>query len=144
MNRNLHSPTKLTEFARDFDHEPETFLTKFVNRITNAYNTGYNTVNVVSQSQPQQKLPSSSADIVQQQQLSVDTPMIFSRTCSANSLNQLQQTISEKSPEKISNNISSSSDSTSFDCSGDKVCKELSCLITITKKINFSDRRYII
>lgn len=46
MNRNLHSPTKLTEFARDFDAEPETFLTKFVNKITNAYNSGYNTVNV--------------------------------------------------------------------------------------------------
>lgn len=49
MNRNLHSPTKLTEFARDFDAEPETFLTKFVNKITNAYNTGYNTVNIVPQ-----------------------------------------------------------------------------------------------
>lgn len=49
MNRNLHSPTKLTEFARDFDAEPETFLTKFVNKITNAYNSGYNTVNVVPQ-----------------------------------------------------------------------------------------------
>ncbi|KAJ6641206.1 putative 1-phosphatidylinositol 3-phosphate 5-kinase [Pseudolycoriella hygida] len=47
MNRNLHSPTKLTEFARDFDAEPETFLTKFVNKITNAYNSGYNTINVV-------------------------------------------------------------------------------------------------
>lgn len=47
MNRNLHSPTKLTEFARDFDIEPDSFLAKFVNRITNAYNSGYNTVNVV-------------------------------------------------------------------------------------------------
>lgn len=50
MNRNLHSPTKLTEFARDFDAEPETFLTKFVNKLTNAYNSGYNTVNVPNQS----------------------------------------------------------------------------------------------
>lgn len=47
MNRNLHSPTKLTEFARDFDIEPDTFFAKFVNRITNVYNSGYNTVNVV-------------------------------------------------------------------------------------------------
>lgn len=47
MNRNLHSPTKLTEFARDFDIEPDTFFTKFVNKITNVYNSGYNTVNVV-------------------------------------------------------------------------------------------------
>lgn len=46
MNRNLHSPTKLTEFARDFDSEPETFFSKFVNKLTNAYNNGYNTVNV--------------------------------------------------------------------------------------------------
>lgn len=47
MNRNLHSPTKLTEFARDFDIEPDTFFSKFVNKITNVYNSGYNTVNVV-------------------------------------------------------------------------------------------------
>lgn len=47
MNRNLHSPTKLTEFARDFDIEPDTFFAKFVNKITNVYNSGYNTVNVV-------------------------------------------------------------------------------------------------
>lgn len=45
MNRHLHSPTKLTEFARDFEEEPETFFTKFVNKITNVYNTSYNTVN---------------------------------------------------------------------------------------------------
>lgn len=47
MNRNLHSPTKLTEFARDFDIEPDTFFAKFVHKITNVYNSGYNTVNVV-------------------------------------------------------------------------------------------------
>lgn len=47
MNRNLHSPTKLTEFARDFDIEPDTFFAKFVNKITNVYNSGYNSVNVV-------------------------------------------------------------------------------------------------
>lgn len=52
MNRNLHSPTKLTEFARDFDIEPDTFLAKFVNKITNAYNSGYNSVNVVPTSSP--------------------------------------------------------------------------------------------
>lgn len=120
MNRNLHSPTKLTEFARDFDQEPETFLTKFVNKLTNAYNSGYNTVNIAPQPSPQPQshptpFPSSSAI-----QSSIDTPMIFSRTCSANSLNQLQQTIAEKSSEQISNNISSSSDSTSIDCSADK------------------------
>ncbi|GAB0091718.1 Putative 1-phosphatidylinositol 3-phosphate 5-kinase [Sergentomyia squamirostris] len=46
MNRNLHSPTKLTEFARDWDDEPETLLSKFVTKITNAYNASYNTVNV--------------------------------------------------------------------------------------------------
>ncbi|XP_059613913.1 putative 1-phosphatidylinositol 3-phosphate 5-kinase [Phlebotomus argentipes] len=46
MNRNLHSPTKLTEFARDWDEEPETLLSKFVTKITNAYNASYNSVNV--------------------------------------------------------------------------------------------------
>ncbi|XP_055916617.1 putative 1-phosphatidylinositol 3-phosphate 5-kinase [Eupeodes corollae] len=45
MNQHLHSPHKLTEFARDFEEEPETFLSKFVNKIQNAYNSSYNTVN---------------------------------------------------------------------------------------------------
>lgn len=46
-NRNLHSPTKLTEFARNFDTEPDTLLSKFVNKITYVYNSGYNSVNVI-------------------------------------------------------------------------------------------------
>lgn len=47
MHRNLHSPTKLTEFARDFDsEEPDSFFGKIVSRLTSAYNTSYNTVNV--------------------------------------------------------------------------------------------------
>lgn len=50
INRNLHSPTKLTEFARTFDNEPENFLNKVVNRITGVYNSGYNTVNIVPSS----------------------------------------------------------------------------------------------
>lgn len=46
INRNLHSPTKLTEFARDFENEPDTFLNKVVQKITNAYNSSYNSVNI--------------------------------------------------------------------------------------------------
>lgn len=46
MNRNLHSPTKMTEFAREFDEEPVTYFSKFVNKLTSAYNNGYNTVNI--------------------------------------------------------------------------------------------------
>ncbi|XP_055858683.1 putative 1-phosphatidylinositol 3-phosphate 5-kinase [Episyrphus balteatus] len=45
MNQHLHSPHKLTEFARDFEEEPETLLSKFVSKIQNAYNASYNTVN---------------------------------------------------------------------------------------------------
>lgn len=46
MNRNLHSPTKMTEFAREFDEEPITYFSKIVNKLTSAYNNGYNTVNI--------------------------------------------------------------------------------------------------
>ena len=60
MNRHLHSPTKLTEFAREFDEEPETLFTKFVNKLTNAYNTSYNTVNDL-QTAGVSNLPSSSS-----------------------------------------------------------------------------------
>ncbi|XP_017482911.1 PREDICTED: putative 1-phosphatidylinositol 3-phosphate 5-kinase [Rhagoletis zephyria] len=49
MNQHLHSPTKLTEFARDFeDGEPESLLDRFVNKIQNVYNQSYNTVNEVA------------------------------------------------------------------------------------------------
>lgn len=41
MNKNLHSSTALTEFARDFDEEPKTLFTKIVDKITiGIYNTG--------------------------------------------------------------------------------------------------------
>lgn len=48
MNQHLHSPTKLTEFARDFeDEETDSILGRFVNKIQNVYNQSYNTVNEV-------------------------------------------------------------------------------------------------
>lgn len=50
QNQNLHSLTKLTEFARDFENQPETLLGRFVNKIQNAYNHSYNTMNVISSS----------------------------------------------------------------------------------------------
>ncbi|XP_055381749.1 putative 1-phosphatidylinositol 3-phosphate 5-kinase [Condylostylus longicornis] len=68
MNRHLHSPTKLTEFARNFEEQPETLLTKFVNKITNAYNTSYNTVNDVPFSRD--SMAQSSSIISPQQNLS--------------------------------------------------------------------------
>ncbi|XP_037956790.1 putative 1-phosphatidylinositol 3-phosphate 5-kinase [Teleopsis dalmanni] len=54
MNQHLHSPTKLTEFARDFEDEPETIFGRFVNKIQNAYNQSYNTVNEAPISTPVQ------------------------------------------------------------------------------------------
>lgn len=53
QNQNLHSMTKLTEFVRDFEEEPDTLFGRFVNKIQNAYNQSYNTVNDLS-SVPQQ------------------------------------------------------------------------------------------
>lgn len=47
MNRHLHSPTQLTEFAREFEELPDTMFGKFVNRLTNVYNNSYNSVNEV-------------------------------------------------------------------------------------------------
>lgn len=71
MNRNLHSPTKLTEFPRDWDDEPTTLITKIKTKITSAYNTGYNIVNGApaefepssnhSINSPMEEVPSSSA-----------------------------------------------------------------------------------
>uniref|UniRef100_A0A1A9W6H5 1-phosphatidylinositol-3-phosphate 5-kinase n=1 Tax=Glossina brevipalpis TaxID=37001 RepID=A0A1A9W6H5_9MUSC len=64
MNQNLHSLTKLTEFARDFEEQPDTLLSRFVNKIQHAYNQSYNAVNDISsynqqqqQQQQQQQIP---------------------------------------------------------------------------------------
>lgn len=53
QNQNLHSMTKLTEFVRDFEEEPDTLFGRFVNKLQNAYNQSYNTVNDLSSSNPQ-------------------------------------------------------------------------------------------
>lgn len=49
MNRHLHSPTQLTEFAREFEEPPDTLFGKIVNRLTNVYNNSYNSVNEAQQ-----------------------------------------------------------------------------------------------
>lgn len=38
MNKNLHCKTALTEFARDFDEDKDTYISKLVNKITVVYN----------------------------------------------------------------------------------------------------------
>lgn len=81
MHRNLHSPTKLTEFARDFDVEPETFLTKFVNKLTNAYNSSYNSINNPT---------SQSVTVTAGTDAQPINPSIFSRPASSSSISQQQ------------------------------------------------------
>lgn len=71
MHKNLHSPTKLTEFARDWEEEEDdTLIGKLVTKLTNVYNTGYNSVNVApntsqaatsSQNEPDIPIPTSDA-----------------------------------------------------------------------------------
>ncbi|KAG4067595.1 hypothetical protein HA402_005367 [Bradysia odoriphaga] len=124
MNRNLHSPTKLTEFARDFDAEPETFLTKFVNKLTNAYNSGYNTVNVPPP-----------GNIVNVSGSSTNSPVHLSRSNTdyfvtsgqhAPATESLNPTLTHESNEPVSGEQKSStptpttSDSISVDDSGEK------------------------
>lgn len=47
MNRNLHTQNKLTEFSREFEEEPETLFSKLVNKVSSAYNSNYNTINII-------------------------------------------------------------------------------------------------
>ncbi|KAH8277660.1 hypothetical protein KR018_003254, partial [Drosophila ironensis] len=47
-HQHLHSPTKLTEFARTFEDKPESLFGRVVNKIQNVYNQSYNTVNDIS------------------------------------------------------------------------------------------------
>lgn len=51
MNRNLHTKNKLTEFSREFEEEPETLFSKFVSKVSSAYNSNYNTINVIPSNQ---------------------------------------------------------------------------------------------
>lgn len=51
MNRNLHTQNKLTEFSREFEEEPETLFSKFVSKVSSAYNSNYNTINVIPPNQ---------------------------------------------------------------------------------------------
>ncbi|KAH8307595.1 hypothetical protein KR044_004302, partial [Drosophila immigrans] len=48
IHQHLHSPSKLTEFARNFEDKPESILNRMVNKIQNVYNQSYNTVNDIS------------------------------------------------------------------------------------------------
>ncbi|XP_060652864.1 putative 1-phosphatidylinositol 3-phosphate 5-kinase [Drosophila nasuta] len=48
VHQHLHSPNKLTEFARNFEDKPESILNRMVNKIQNVYNQSYNTVNDIS------------------------------------------------------------------------------------------------
>lgn len=89
MNRNLHSPTKMTEFAREFDEEPVTYFSKFVNKLTNAYNNGYNTVNIA----PSQSV----VNIGEQLQDSGSSGSVASRT---------QQAVATDKSSSTSDNIS--------------------------------------
>lgn len=59
-NQNLHAMNKLTEFARDFEEEPETLFGRFVNKLQTAYNQSYNTVNDLSSVNPQSPTSSTS------------------------------------------------------------------------------------
>nr|XP_016929259.1 putative 1-phosphatidylinositol 3-phosphate 5-kinase [Drosophila suzukii] len=47
-HQHLHSPSKLTEFARNFEDKPESLFGRVVNKIQNVYNQSYNTVNDIS------------------------------------------------------------------------------------------------
>jgi len=47
-HQHLHSPSKLTEFARNFEDMPESLFGRVVNKIQNVYNQSYNTVNDIS------------------------------------------------------------------------------------------------
>ncbi|ALC42334.1 fab1, partial [Drosophila busckii] len=51
VHQHLHSPTKLTEFARNFEEKQESLFGRVVNKLQNVYNQSYNTVNDISSHQ---------------------------------------------------------------------------------------------
>lgn len=68
VHQHLHSPSKLTEFARNFEDKPDTLFGRVVNKIQNVYNQSYNTVNDVSSVQVGKSMfyqPDTVSDIAQ-------------------------------------------------------------------------------
>lgn len=68
VHQHLHSPSKLTEFARNFEDKPDTLFGRVVNKIQNVYNQSYNTVNDISSVQVGKSMfyqPDTASDIAQ-------------------------------------------------------------------------------
>lgn len=91
-NQNLHSMTKLTEFARDFEEEPETLFGRFVNKLQNAYNQSYNTVNDLSSVNPQSPTSSTTTNTAKSVFYAdgsshTDNPTSMTRDSSSSSIN---------------------------------------------------------
>lgn len=101
MNRNLHSPTKLTEFARDFDIEPDTLISKFVSKITNAYNSGYNTVNVIPTSSSVLNVTTLSNSSTSQNSFSTQSTDIQSFCSPSTSVSQQQSTTNNEIEDNL-------------------------------------------
>jgi len=168
MNRNLHSPTKLTEFARNFDEEPETFFTKFVNKLTNAYNNNYNNGTLLPPQSPTRtptifettESMTSSTGLAQQAILTPTTSTTIntelnakktpSRSNSGNSLNK-QHIDEEKSTSTspTSGSISNDDDKVNYqqDClsidsreerTPNNVLRRLSNLIALKNNVRFN------
>lgn len=123
-NQNLHSMNKLTEFARDFEEEPETLFGRFVNKIQNAYNQSYNTVNDLSSVNPQSPT-SSTTNTKSVFYADVNIPPVGSsstltRDSSSSSINS--NTINQSTTSTLANKVNSetSSDTTNDSNSTEK------------------------
>lgn len=141
MNRNLHSPTKLTEFARDFDDEPETIFSKLVNKFTSAYNSNYNNLSVInpSSSSPSQSTSASTITINQDAQTS-NCLLPEIRDDSTSSLNNLVQ--SDSSEAKNDSSRSSSKENSPVNQSvgeptQNSVMHRISNLIALRSNVSF-------
>lgn len=142
MNRNLHSPTKLTEFARNFDEEPETIFTKFVNKLTSAYNSNYNHLNVIS---PTTSSSSSSTIIVPQVSI---TQLPEESRASTPSLNNSIQSDSSESKNDENPSPKSSSKENSPDNPGDRtqtgVFQRISNLVAMRSNVSFEKTKILL
>lgn len=149
MNHNLHSSTKLTEFAREFEEEPETIFTKFVNKITNAYNNNYIGINVIPPnvvtSTFTESKPSSSSTSTN----TGDTTVLGSsvnRSCSLNNLMQSEDSSEYNIAQRNVDNSSNSGDSINRsdelnDTTGDRtplsVLQRISNIVAIKSNVCF-------
>lgn len=131
MNRNLHTQNKLTEFSREFEEEPETLFSKFVSKVSSAYNSNYNTINIIPPVQSTSTNELTGTITASCSSLSLGQPLVAAKKSTNSPSASENASIDDKSDD--SNNIDSTEDSKS----SNNVFQMIGNLIPLKNNVSF-------